>query len=194
MTASVCLLPSELSARLGSLYLPAACPKKDAEPAFLPPFLPRGGWVPALLGQPGGPLRRGHWRRIRDAAIEEKPWLPITGQLNRSLSLSPLTFGIFVTPQTAMAAVHPHTGCALHDSRRCPSQEQGVSGAPSLVQAGALGALGLERASKHRTLLSLCSSLQSFPFTFRNFSLPTYPCSTETSFFALYWFIFSLHK
>ena len=169
-------------------------PRRTPSLRFFHPSSRGGGWVPALLGQPGGPLRMGHWRRIRDAAIEEKPWLLISGQLNRSLSLSPLTFGIFVTPQTAMAAVHPHTGCALHDSRRCPSQEQGVSGAPSLVQSGALGALGLERASKHRTLLSLCSSLQSFPFTFRNFSLPTYPCSTETSFFALYWLIFSLHK
>ena len=59
MTASVCLLPSELSAPLGSLCLPAACPKKDAEPAFLPPFLPRGGLSASTAGTAWGPPEDG---------------------------------------------------------------------------------------------------------------------------------------
>lgn len=136
-------------------------------PASLPPFLPRVGWAPALLGQPGGPLGMGHWGRVTNT-IQEKLWLPISGQLNRRLSLSPLMFEVFVAPQTSMAAVHLHTGCTLHGSRRRPSHEQDVSGAQS---AGFFH----PRVFQPSVILT----------TFVDFSLATYPCSTKTSFFVL---------
>ena len=101
-----------------AIYLPAASPEENPVPGVLP-FILRMGWVPALLGQPGGPPEHGDIVGRSESAIiwSEELWLPISGQLNRRLLLFYPMFGVFVTLKISMAAVYSHARCALHDSR-----------------------------------------------------------------------------